>query len=294
MTNTKLKRSGLNEKMYAGIIGNKSKEYLAEIENALEAELKRYQSSKLKEPLQYAVSGGKRIRPLMLLHCIEATGGSWEDGINAAVAIELLHTESIIHDDIIDEDNSRRNKPSFYIKYGYNVSLLTADFVFGIILDIVSREDNPKVAKMISSAALQMCEGEFHELNNNLINNMSWEEYIRLIRLKTASLFESSSRLGAIIGKGDHQEELAQYGLSLGLAYQIQDDALDWDINENTEKGLNIGKEKDLLEYLTEQCEFYANQAKRSLDNIDDSESKQYLVNLTDLVIESAARKSKK
>ena len=73
-----------------------------------------------------------------------------------------------------------------------------------------------------------------------------------------------------------------------------KDDALDWDINENTEKGLNIGKEKDLLKYLTEQCEFYANQAKRSLDNIDDSESKQYLVNLTDLVIESAAKKSKK
>ena len=155
--------------MYVGIIGNKSKEYLAKIENALESELKKYQASKLKEPLQYAVSGGKRIRPLMLLHCIEATGGSWKDGINASVAIELLHTESIIHDDIIDEDNSRRNKPSFYIKYGYNVSLLTADVVFGIILDIVSREDNPKVAKMISSAALQMCEGEFHELNNILL-----------------------------------------------------------------------------------------------------------------------------
>ena len=281
--------------MYVGIVGDKSKEYLSRIEDALELEIKKYRTSKLSEPLQYAVSGGKRIRPLILLHCVEATGGSCEDGINAAVAIELLHTESIIHDDIIDEDSSRRNKPSFYIKYGYNVSLLTADFVFGIILDIASREDNPKVAKMISSAALQMCEGEFQELNKDpLKNNMKWEEYIKLIRLKTASLFESSSQLGAILGEGDHQEELAQYGLSLGLAYQIQDDALDWNINENTEKVLNIGKENDLLEYLIEQCKFYANQAKRSLDNIQDSESKEYLINLTELVIESATRKLSK
>jgi octaprenyl-diphosphate synthase len=120
-------------------------EYLSKINDALKRELELYSWSEFYAPLKYACDGGKRIRPLILVLSAESakvgkvnSSKLGEDTFMAATAIELLHTESVIHDDIIDEENLRRGKPSFHVKYGYNSSILTADFVLGIILNIGS------------------------------------------------------------------------------------------------------------------------------------------------------------
>ena len=150
-------------------------EYLSKIDNALERELDLYSWSEFYAPLKYACDGGKRIRPLILILAYESvragkttTGNGscnnnnyssakiGEDTFIAASAIELLHTESVIHDDIIDEENLRRGKPSFHVKYGYNNSILTADFVLGIILNLSSKLNNPRVSGELSNAAINV------------------------------------------------------------------------------------------------------------------------------------------
>ncbi len=130
-------------------------QYLLKIDEALRRELDLYSWSEFYAPLRYACDGGKRIRPLILLLSAESIKTKAIGLVNvtendaafmAASAIELLHTESVIHDDIIDEENIRRGKPSFHVKYGYNNSILTADFVLGIILNIGSKMDDSRVS----------------------------------------------------------------------------------------------------------------------------------------------------
>ena len=136
--------------------------YLAKIEDTLKRELDLYSWSEFHAPLHYACEGGKRIRPLILVlscECIKSKKAD-SDAYLSASAIELLHTESIIHDDIIDDENQRRGKPSFHVKYGYNSSILTADFVLGVILNIASKLKDVRIVNELSNAATRMSEGE--------------------------------------------------------------------------------------------------------------------------------------
>ncbi|MGH9879009.1 MAG: polyprenyl synthetase family protein, partial [Nitrososphaerales archaeon] len=135
-------------------------DHLTKIEEAIKRELNLYSWSEFYAPLKYACDGGKRIRPLVLVLSAESVGRCSDDAYLAASAIELLHTESIIHDDIVDEEKERRGKTSFHIKYGYNMSILTADFVLGMILNIASKLKDPRIANELANAALKMSEGE--------------------------------------------------------------------------------------------------------------------------------------
>ena len=112
------------------------KKYIEKIDTALNNELELYLESEFTEPLKYAVDGGRRIRPIILLLASECVGKVDENTLSGACAIELLHTESVIHDDIIDNETKRRQKDPFHIKFGYNTSVLTGDFVLGLILNI--------------------------------------------------------------------------------------------------------------------------------------------------------------
>src|SRR4029077_8817262 len=210
----------------------KTKDYLEKINRAIEAELNRYSDSRFHGPLRYALEGGKRIRPLLLLLAAEAAGRADDDKVlDAAVAVELLHAESIIHDDIIDQEASRRGRAAFHVRYGYSTSLLTADFVFAMILAIAARYPDRRVATTISHAAMNMCEGEYAELTiDPEVYKLDWEEYLEVISKKTAALFETAVRLGALLSEDPPITigALAQYGRYLGIAYQIHDDILDW------------------------------------------------------------------
>ena len=153
-------------------------------------------------PLRYALEGGSASGRSALLLAAEAVGNTDDDKVlDAAVAVELLHAESIIHDDIIDQEASRRGRAAFHVRYGYSTSLLTADFVFAMILAIAARYPDRRVATTISNAAMNMCEGEYAELTiDPEVYKLDWDEYLEVISKKTASLFETAVRLGGLVG----------------------------------------------------------------------------------------------
>ncbi|MEM2759187.1 MAG: polyprenyl synthetase family protein [Nitrososphaerales archaeon] len=214
-------------------------DHLNKIEDTLWGELNLYSWSEFYVPLKYACEGGKRIRPLILVLAAESVGKCDSNAYLAASAIELLHTESIIHDDIVDEEEERRGKTSFHVKYGYNMSILTADFVLGIILNIAAKLKDPRVANELANAALKMSEGEMLEVGLYSSQNLLFDDYVNVVTYKTASLFEASSKIGCIIGGGDEEQTaaLTNFGRYIGMAYQIHDDLTDW---KNEERLFNI------------------------------------------------------
>jgi octaprenyl-diphosphate synthase len=280
-------------------------EYLSKIDDALERELDLYSWSEFYAPLRYACDGGKRIRPLILVLAYESVkagkkgGGNsinssssssakiGEDTFIAASAIELLHTESVIHDDIIDEENLRRGKPSFHVKYGYNNSILTADFVLGIILNLSCKLNNPRVSGELSNAAIKMSEGEIMEIKLAKECNVNEYDYIKVIEHKTASLFETSAKVGAILGEGREDEihALAAFGNLLGIAYQVHDDLVDWN-NEDRLFNLLVKKSDQSNEFVERMENLYltySSKAKNEIHKICDSTPKKQLQHLTDL-----------
>ena len=263
---------------------DKYSEYIKKINNALDSELNLYSESEFKEPLKYALYGGKRIRPIILLLSSECTGKIDDNTLAAACAIEFLHTESVIHDDIIDNETLRRQKDPFYIKYGYNTSVLTGDFVLGLILNIASRINNPRVTKNLATTAMMMSEGEIIEGKLETSEDVTFDDYIKVIEYKTAIAFETATRLGAIISGGTEKEieALADYGKNIGIAYQIRDDLHDWQ-NEDKLFNLLIKKSsdpRDVFNSMEELFKKYSDQALASIRKIKDSQAKNNLENL--------------
>jgi octaprenyl-diphosphate synthase len=264
--------------------------YLSKIEDTLKREVDLYSWSEFHAPLRYACDGGKRIRPLILVlsaECIKSKKVEPEAYL-AASAIELLHTESIIHDDIIDEENQRRGKPSFHVKYGYNSSILTADFVLGVILNISSKLKDARIINELSNAATKMSEGEMMEIRLGKEASITEDDYIKVLEFKTASLFEASAKIGAITGGGDEDQihAMTSFGNLLGIAYQVHDDLIDWS-NENRLFNMLVrknGKPKDFVDQMDKLYQSYASKAKNELRKISThSEAKHHLENLTDL-----------
>ncbi len=258
--------------------------YIKKINNVLDSELELYTESEFKEPLKYALDGGKRIRPIILLLASECVGKIDDNTLAAACAIEFLHTESVIHDDIIDNETLRRRKDPFHIKYGYNISVLTGDFVLGLILNIASRINNPRVTKNLATTAMMMSEGEVLEGRLETSEDVTFDDYLKVIEYKTATAFETASRLGAIISGGSEEEieSLADYGKNIGIAYQIRDDLLDW---QNEDKLFNILIKKstdprDIFNDMEELFKKYSDRAIFSIRKIKDSQAKDNLENL--------------
>jgi octaprenyl-diphosphate synthase len=263
--------------------------YAIRVNSALSRELKLYAHSRFYDPLVYAIEGGKRVRPVMLMLSAEALGRRDDSILGAAVAVELLHTESIIHDDVIDEEKARRSKIPFYVKYGYSASLLSADFVFAMILAIAARYDDRRIAEEVSNAALQMSEGEYSELTiDPQIYKLTWDEYVRIITEKTASLFETSAKLGGLIAGGSEKEvqALAEYGRCIGIAYQLKDDLLDWRSQDKVSVGLlKSYSESEVVGKMTAQAESYAEEAKRQLMHLPRNEPTRLLEDLSDFTV---------
>ena len=258
--------------------------YIKKINTVLDSELELYAESEFKEPLKYALNGGKRIRPIILLLASECVGEIDDNTFAAACAIEFLHTESVIHDDIIDNETLRRQKDPFHIKYGYNTSVLTGDFVLGLILNIASRINNPRVTKNLATTAMMMSEGEVIEGRLETSEDVTFDDYLKVIEYKTATAFETASRLGAIISGGSDEEieSLADYGKNIGIAYQIRDDLLDWQ-NEDKLFNLLIKKSLDprnIFNDMEELFKKYSDRAIYSIRKIKDSQAKDNLENL--------------
>jgi len=268
--------------------------YLSKINEYLARELDLYSWSEFYTPLRYASEGGKRIRPLILVlsaQTILANKHSntdiTEDMFLASCAIELLHTQSVIHDDIIDKEDYRRGKPSFHIKYGYNSSILTADFVLGIILSICTKINNAKVSAELSTAAIKMSEGEMMEIKLTKDPYLKEDDYIKVVEHKTASLFEAAAKIGSLLGGGTDEEicAIGSFGHLLGIAYQIHDDIMDWN-NEDRLFNILVRNNKQSAEFIDRMEQLfisYSSKAKNELKKINDSVSKKHLEHLTDL-----------
>lgn len=275
----------LSDAEFATYLRSKTLQYHTRIEHAITLVLARFSESKFYEPLSYAIRDGKRIRPLIVLlshDAVAAHENVTDDPLPAAVAVELLHLESIIHDDIIDKEIVRRDRPVFHTKYGLPTSILSADFVLGIILDIASQYADSRIGRELSKAALRMSEGEIEEQVLKTKRTISLDEYIDVVSHKTATLFQASARIGAILSGGKQQsiESMSDFGLSLGIAYQIQDDLLDW----NEEGGLarRVGAGPTSLQKISYE---YARSAQNALIHLSDSEPKKRLVELAEFAV---------
>ncbi len=258
--------------------------YIEKIDSALQKELELYSESEFCDPLKYALNGGKRIRPIITLLAAECVGQIDENVYAGACAIELLHTESVIHDDIIDNETQRRHKDPFHIKYGYNTSVLTGDFVLGLILNISSRLDKARVTKDLATAAMLMSEGEVLEGKLEESEDVTFEDYIKVMDYKTATAFEMAAKLGAVISGGSEEEisGLAEYGKNIGIAYQIKDDLMDWK-NEDKLFNLLVKKSSDprvVFNKMEELLKSYSEKALASLRKVRDSNAKHNLEEL--------------
>ena len=259
-------------------------QYIEKINGALDRELSSYSESEFIEPLKYSLDGGKRIRPIILILAAESVGSVDENTLGASCAVEFLHMESIIHDDIIDNETMRRKKDPFHIKYGYNTSVLTGDYVLGLILAICSRLNNPRITKDLATTAMMMSEGEMIESRLETSEDVTFDDYLKVIEYKTATAFEVAARTGAIIGNGteDQIEALTEYGRNIGIAYQIRDDLLDWK-NEDKLFNLLIKKSsdpRDVFNKMEELLKEYSDKARTSLRKIAENDAKNKLDNL--------------
>lgn len=259
------------------------------INDALKRELELYSASEFFEPLQYALEGGKRIRPLILTLSAESVGNCDENAYIAACAVELLHTESVIHDDIIDNEILRRRKDPFHIKYGYNTSIITGDFVLGLILNISSRLDNARISRELANTAMMMSDGEMIETRLETSEDITFDDYLKVMEYKTATAFEAASKIGAILGGGNEEQvmALAEYGKNMGIAYQIRDDLQDWN-NEDKLFNILIKKSSDprnVFNHMDMLLNNYSKKAKIALRKIDDGPARTRLESLLDLTM---------
>jgi len=258
--------------------------YIDRINAALDRELDLYSESEFIGPLKYSLEGGKRIRPIISVLAAESVGKADENTYSAACAVEFLHMESIIHDDIIDEETLRRQKDPFHIKYGYNTSILTGDFVLGLILGISSKLDNARITRDLATTAMLMSEGEMIEGRLETSEDVTFDDYLKVIEYKTATAFEVAARIGAIISDATEEqiEALTEYGRNVGIAYQIRDDLLDWK-NEDKLFNLLIKKSadpRDVFDRMEELLKEYSEKACSGLRRIPDGDAKISLENL--------------
>ena len=190
---------------------------------------------------QYIInSGGKRIRPLLLLLCARATNYNGSDHYSMAVVIELIHTATLLHDDVVDASSTRRGQETSNEIWGNAPSVLVGDFLYSRAFEIMVEPNSMQIMKVLSKATNQISEGEVLQLLNIKNAKVSQSEYFEVIEEKTACLFKAACEIGGILAKSDIKtiSALGIYGLHLGNAFQIIDDTLDYESDSSI-----IGKE---------------------------------------------------
>ena len=190
--------------------------------------------------------GGKRMRPLLILLTANNFGKVSDVTLNAAVGLELLHTASLIHDDVVDESSERRGQASVNAVYDNKVAVLVGDFVLSTALLRVADTDNQRILQLIADLGKTLAAGEILQLTNTQNLGLSEDVYYKVIKQKTAALFETCSKIGAISAGASEQAiiESAKFGQNIGMIFQIRDDIFDY--FDSSEIGKPTGN--DMLE----------------------------------------------
>ncbi|PZP60725.1 MAG: octaprenyl diphosphate synthase [Azospira oryzae] len=197
----------------------------------------------IRQVSEYIVhSGGKRLRPLILILSAGACGYSGTDHHELAAVVEFIHTATLLHDDVVDESALRRGRATANALFGNAASVLVGDFLYSRAFQMMVSVDSMPVMRVLADATNTIAEGEVLQLMNCHDADIDEERYLRVIRYKTAKLFEAASRLGAILGGAEPQVEhsLAAYGMHLGTAFQLIDDVLDYS-GDLQQTGKNLG-----------------------------------------------------
>lgn len=187
-------------------------------------------------------SGGKRLRPLLLLITANACGYQGDQHIPVAASIEYFHTATLLHDDVVDDSHLRRGKETAHDVYGSKASILVGDYMFTLSIRLMLDTDSHDILKLMSHTSHEMTRGELKQLNNRHNPNVDQQQYMEVIRCKTAILFAAAAKIGGILSNSPEplRDALYDYGMHLGNAFQIIDDALDFCSNAET-IGKNIG-----------------------------------------------------
>lgn len=187
-------------------------------------------------------SGGKRLRPMLLLLAAKALGYEGEKHLILAAVIEFIHTATLLHDDVVDESDLRRGQESANAVWGNAASVLVGDYLYSRAFEMMVRTDSMRVMEILSKTTTAIAEGEVLQLLNCNNPTTSEAKYLEVIARKTAILFSTATRLSAVISGANAEVEtaLAQYGQHLGIAFQLVDDALDYTAS-SAELGKNLG-----------------------------------------------------
>jgi geranylgeranyl diphosphate synthase type II len=221
------------------------------INKILSISIKNRKPASLYEPSSYILnSGGKRLRPLLVLLSAKAVGGEFKSCYNAAAAVEMLHNFTLVHDDIMDNADKRRGRLTLHKKFDHNTAILAGDSLLSIAYEYLLKDCDGNAKEVISSfthGLIEVCEGQSLDTDFESRKNVALSEYITMIKKKTAAMAEMCCRIGALLGGGTKSQvkALGNYGLNLGIAFQIQDDLLDISADEK-EFGKTIGG--DLVE----------------------------------------------
>ena len=197
------------------------------------------------EVSRYVLSAsGKRLRPALVLLSSKIGDKGKENVIYLAAAIELIHTASLIHDDVIDKADLRRKEATVHSKWGNEFSVLFGDYIYSKAFSLLARIEGSEILSALSRATSIMCEGEMIQIAERHNWDLSEEEYLSIIRKKTASLFSASCELGAVLGGADSEKvnALSRYGSNFGIAFQIVDDCLDI-TGEEEDLGKSLGSD---------------------------------------------------
>lgn len=203
------------------------------IDERLEAQVSENKLISMAEPVNYILlNKGKRLRPILSLISAETFGAEFEKAVDVAVAFEMLHNFTLVHDDIMDKDDFRRGKQTVHKKWNLSVAILTGDALIGLAHNALTFAPQNKIGELVrimNETNLALCEGQNLDKDFEKRTDVTISEYLNMISLKTAKLLSVCAKAGALIGNATQEEieAVENFGLELGLAFQIQDDLLD-------------------------------------------------------------------
>ena len=287
-------------------------------------------------------AGGKRLRPFLVLKSCKMVGGREEDALPTAAALEMLHTFTLLHDDIMDEDDKRRGVPTVHVKWGVPTAIVAGDLLFAKVHEAISKYTDTKhvkpkrilqVIKEISEATVILCEGQTRDMMFEDRETVSEAEYFKMIEGKTAALFEVSARCGGLLGGATKSQvkRLGEFGRYAGIAFQVIDDVLaltaDEDVlkkpvgndvregkrtlmvvyalekaskaqrnqiletlgnkyatTEQVKNTIRVIDSLGAIDYAKKLAERYIKKAKKALSRFPDSEDREDLISLADLI----------
>lgn len=212
---------------------NKINIYQQQVSKALEGRKYGAHPKELYEPIEYIMSlGGKRMRPVLVMMGCDFFGGEPDKALHSAIAIELFHNFTLVHDDIMDKAPLRRGKATVHEKWNDNIAILSGDAMMVCAYQELCKTEEsllPVLLNIFSDTAAKVCEGQQLDMNYEKLHKVSIPSYIKMIELKTAVLLGGALKMGAIIGgaKEEDAERLYNFGKHIGVAFQLQDDILD-------------------------------------------------------------------